>query len=93
MALPEWVGPEPHGLGAHDTGMVKDPFTAVSRSRCSGGSTLKRAPVHNRCTERAACLGVSRPWRRLHPDDDSETVRWVALLCGPTGGSPHSDPA
>ena len=24
----EWVGPEPHGLGAHNTGMVKDPFTA-----------------------------------------------------------------
>ncbi len=24
----EWVGPEPHGLGQHNTGMVKDPFTA-----------------------------------------------------------------
>jgi arylsulfatase A-like enzyme len=24
----EWVGPEPHGLGKHNTGMVKDPFTA-----------------------------------------------------------------
>ncbi len=24
----EWVGPEPHGLGAHNTGLVKDPFTA-----------------------------------------------------------------
>ena len=24
----EWVGPEPHGLGAHNTGTVKDPFTA-----------------------------------------------------------------
>jgi arylsulfatase A-like enzyme len=24
----EWVGPEPHGLGAHNTGVVKDPFTA-----------------------------------------------------------------
>ena len=23
----EWVGPEPHGLGAHNTGTVKDPFT------------------------------------------------------------------
>ncbi len=23
-----WVGPEPHGLGAHNTGTVKDPFTA-----------------------------------------------------------------
>jgi hypothetical protein len=22
----EWVGSEPHGLGAHNTGMVKDPF-------------------------------------------------------------------
>jgi arylsulfatase A-like enzyme len=24
----EWVGPEPHGLGKHNTGVVKDPFTA-----------------------------------------------------------------
>ena len=24
----EWVGPEPHGLGKHNTGTVKDPFTA-----------------------------------------------------------------
>jgi arylsulfatase A-like enzyme len=24
----EWVGPEPHGLGKRNTGMVKDPFTA-----------------------------------------------------------------
>jgi arylsulfatase A-like enzyme len=24
----QWVGPEPHGLGAHNTGQVKDPFTA-----------------------------------------------------------------
>ncbi len=24
----EWVGPEPHGLGRHNTGTVKDPFTA-----------------------------------------------------------------
>ncbi len=24
----EWVGPEPHGLGKHNTGSVKDPFTA-----------------------------------------------------------------
>jgi arylsulfatase A-like enzyme len=24
----EWVGPEPHGLGGHNTGTVKDPFTA-----------------------------------------------------------------
>jgi arylsulfatase A-like enzyme len=24
----EWVGPEPHGLGAHNTGTVKDPYTA-----------------------------------------------------------------
>ena len=24
----DWVGPEPHGLGAHNTGTVKDPFTA-----------------------------------------------------------------
>jgi arylsulfatase A-like enzyme len=24
----EWVGPEPHGLGKHNTGMLKDPFTA-----------------------------------------------------------------
>jgi choline-sulfatase len=25
----EWVGPEPHGLGKHNTGTVKDPFTAT----------------------------------------------------------------
>src|SRR3954465_4369727 len=24
----EWVGPDPHGLGKHNTGTVKDPFTA-----------------------------------------------------------------
>src|SRR3954469_12319689 len=24
----EWVGPDPHGLGKHNTGVVKDPFTA-----------------------------------------------------------------
>ena len=24
----EWVGPEPHGLGKHNTGTVKDVFTA-----------------------------------------------------------------
>ena len=24
----EWVGPDPHGLGGHNTGTVKDPFTA-----------------------------------------------------------------
>ena len=24
----EWVGPEPHGLGKHNTGTLKDPFTA-----------------------------------------------------------------
>jgi arylsulfatase A-like enzyme len=24
----EWVGPEPHGLGKHNTGLLKDPFTA-----------------------------------------------------------------
>src|SRR5437899_784146 len=24
----EWVGPEPHGLGKHNMGTVKDPFTA-----------------------------------------------------------------
>ncbi len=24
----EWVGPEPHGLGKHNTGVIKDPFTA-----------------------------------------------------------------
>ena len=25
----EWVGPEPHGLGKHNTGTVKDPYTAA----------------------------------------------------------------
>jgi arylsulfatase A-like enzyme len=25
----EWVGPEPHGLGKHNMGTVKDPFTAA----------------------------------------------------------------
>ena len=24
----EWVGPDPHGLGKHNTGVIKDPFTA-----------------------------------------------------------------
>ena len=38
----EWVGPEPHGLGAYNTGTVKDPFTADGRSRCSSASTPRR---------------------------------------------------
>jgi arylsulfatase A-like enzyme len=25
----DWVGPEPHGLGKHNTGTVKDPYTAT----------------------------------------------------------------
>ena len=28
IGFSEWVGPDPHGLGKHNTGLLKDPFTA-----------------------------------------------------------------
>ena len=62
----DWLGPELHGLGAHSTGMVKDPFTADETI-----ALLRRFDAeessHNRCTERAASRGPYRPWRTLHP--------------------------
>ena len=56
----EWVGPEPHGLGKHNTGMVKDPFTADETI-----ALLKRLGVEN----------DDDPWLTvcsfLNPHDDS----------------------
>ena len=55
----EWVGPEPHGLGKHNTGTVKDPFTADETI------ALLRAPRRRR-ERRAVADGllVPEPARR-----------------------------
>jgi arylsulfatase A-like enzyme len=56
----EWVGPEPHGLGKHNTGTVKDPFTAEETI-----GLLKRLDAD----------GADEPWLTvcsfLNPHDDS----------------------
>jgi arylsulfatase A-like enzyme len=56
----EWVGPEPHGLGKHNTGTVKDPFTADETI-----DLLKRFDAEER----------DEPWLTvcsfLNPHDDS----------------------
>ena len=56
----EWVGPEPHGLGKHNTGTVKDPFTADETI-----ALLKRLDSD----------GGEEPWLTvcsfLNPHDDS----------------------
>ena len=56
----EWVGPEPHGLGKHNTGTVKDPFTA--------DETIA-------LLERLDADGADAPWLTvcsfLNPHDDS----------------------
>ncbi|MGZ6563732.1 MAG: sulfatase-like hydrolase/transferase [Solirubrobacteraceae bacterium] len=56
----EWVGPEAHGLGKHNTGVVKDPFTADETI-----ALLKRLDADN----------DDEPWLTvcsfLNPHDDS----------------------
>ncbi|HEY1853171.1 MAG TPA: sulfatase-like hydrolase/transferase, partial [Solirubrobacterales bacterium] len=56
----EWVGPEPHGLGRHNTGTVKDPFTAAETIELIG---------------RLGNDGGEAPWLTvcsfLNPHDDS----------------------
>src|SRR3954468_24337072 len=56
----EWVGPEPHGLGKHNTGLVKDPFTADETI-----ALLKRLDAEE----------AGEPWLAvcsfLNPHDDS----------------------
>src|SRR6266542_2566926 len=56
----EWVGPEPHGLGKHNMGTVKDPFTA--------DETIA-------LLERLAADESDEPWLAvcsfLNPHDDS----------------------
>jgi arylsulfatase A-like enzyme len=56
----EWVGPEPHGLGRHNTGTVKDPYTA--------SETIA-------LLERLAADSSEAPWLSvcsfLNPHDDS----------------------
>jgi arylsulfatase A-like enzyme len=56
----EWVGPEPHGLGKHNTGLLKDPFTADETI-----ALLKRLDAE----------GGEAPWLTvcsfLNPHDDS----------------------
>ena len=39
----EWVGPEPHGLGKHNTGTVKDVFTADETVELLSDWTATRA--------------------------------------------------
>jgi arylsulfatase A-like enzyme len=60
----EWVGPEPHGLGRHNTGTVKDPFTADETI-----DLLKRLTGERSRGEEGA------PWLTvcsfLNPHDDS----------------------
>ena len=56
----EWVGPEPHGLGKHNMGTVKDPFTA--------DETIDAAQAPRRRRRRPAVavgLLVPEPARRL----------------------------
>jgi arylsulfatase A-like enzyme len=59
----EWVGPEPHGLGKHNTGTVKDPFTADETIELLGRLTGERGG------------GEDAPWLTvcsfLNPHDDS----------------------
>ena len=56
----EWVGPEPHGLGKHNMGTVKDPFTAAETI-----DLLRRLDAE----------GGDEPWLTvcsfLNPHDDS----------------------
>ena len=56
----EWVGPEPHGLGKHNTGTVKDPFTADETI-----ALLKRLDADDGDAAVADGLLVSQPARRL----------------------------
>ena len=56
----EWVGPEPHGLGKHNTGTVKDPFTADETIELLGRSM---PPRRRRAV--AGGLLVPEPARRL----------------------------
>ena len=60
----EWVGPEPHGLGKHNTGTVKDPFTADETIALLGRLEGERAKD-----------GDAAPWLTvcsfLNPHDDS----------------------
>jgi arylsulfatase A-like enzyme len=80
----EWVGPEPHGLGKHNTGTVKDPFTAEETI-----ALLKRLDAE----------AVDEPWLTvcsfLNPHDDS-LFGVIALTQGlryHPSGVPHVDQA
>ncbi len=80
----EWVGPEPHGLGKHNTGMVKDPFTADETI-----ALLRRLDAE----------GADQPWLTvcsfLNPHDDS-LFGIIALTQGlryHPRGVPHVDQA
>ena len=55
----EWVGPEPHGLGKHNTGTVKDPFTADETI-----ALLKRLDARGRRPTVADGLLLPQPPRR-----------------------------
>ena len=83
----EWVGPEPHGLGARNTGTVKDPFTADETI-----ALLRRFDAEEGQDD-------ERPWLTvcslLNPHDDS-LFGVVALAQGlryHPGDVPHVDQA
>jgi arylsulfatase A-like enzyme len=80
----EWVGPDPHGLGKHNTGTIKDPFTADETI-----ALLKRLDAQD----------GDQPWLSvcsfLNPHDDS-LFGVVALSQGlrfHPSGVPHVDQA
>ena len=56
----EWVGPDPHGLGKHNTGVLKDPFTADETI-----ALLKRLDADDGRRAVADGVLVPEPARRL----------------------------
>ncbi len=80
----EWVGPDPHGLGKHNTGLLKDPFTADETI-----ALLKRLDAEK----------ADEPWLTvcsfLNPHDDS-LFGVIALTQGlryHPSGVPHVEQA
>ena len=73
---------------------MKDPFTAGETiallRRFDAEENSRSQSVYGACGLPGVCTGRGGGFI---PNDDAETLRRVALLCGPTGESPHSDPA